>query len=135
MSTVLKGRAVYIELPNGVVLGTTSNTLTISPEFESFFTKDQPDEQYAFKSAPGTIDLNALVVVKESSEEGVTVEDVLDMAVTGQSVKVSVIGLGGTASKKRTCQARVTSFSEDTPADGNATFSATLSFPSLTVES
>lgn len=135
MSTTVKGRAVYIELPEGVVLGTTSNTLTISPEFESFFTKDQPDEQYAFKSAPGTIDLNALVVIKEASENGVTVEDILDMAIAGQSVKVTVVGIGGTASKKRSCQARITSFSEDTPADGNATFSATLSFPSLTVES
>lgn len=135
MSTIVKGRAVYIELPEGVVLGTTSNTLTISPEFESFFTKDQPDEQYAFKSAPGTIDLNALVVIKEASEDGVTVEDILDMATAGQSVKVTVVGIGGTASKKRSCQARITSFSEDTPADGNATFSATLSFPSLTKES
>lgn len=135
MSTIVKGRAVYIELPEGVVLGTTSNTLTISPEFESFFTKDQPDERYAFKNAPGTIDLNALVVIKEASENGVTVEDILDMAIAGQIVKVTVVGIGGTASKKRSCQARITSFSEDTPADGNATFSATLSFPSLTVES
>lgn len=135
MSTIVKGRAVYIELPEGVVLGTTSNTLTISPEFESFFTKDQPDEQYAFKNAPGTIDLNALVVIKEASENGVTVEDILDMAIAGQIVKVTVVGIGGAASKKRSCQARITSFSEDTPADGNATFSATLSFPSLTVES
>lgn len=134
MSTIVKGRAVYIELPEGVVLGTTSNTLTISPEFESFFTKDQPDEQYAFKSAPGTIDLNALVVIKEASEDGVTVDDILDMATVGQIVKVTIVGTGGTASKKRSCQARITSFSEDTPADGNATFSATLSFPSLTKE-
>lgn len=135
MSTVVKGRAVYIELPGGVVLGTTSNTLNISPEFESYFTKDHPDEQFSFKNAPGTIDINALVVVKDTSDEGVTVDDILDMAVAGQSVNVSVVGLGGDKSKTRTCLARITSFSEDTPADGNATFSATLSFSSLTKQS
>jgi hypothetical protein len=130
---IQKGRAIFIQLSEDVVLGATNHTLDISPEYEEYETKDVPGKQRSFKGFTGTASVEGLVVTTPDAS-GLGTDEVLMMATTGTPVELSVCGIPNLQDDQmtvRTAAAWITAFSVGAPVDGNATYNATFTFNEL----
>jgi hypothetical protein len=130
---IQKGRAIFIQLSEDVVLGATNHTLDISPEYEEYETKDVPGKQRSFKGFTGTASVEGLVVTTPDAS-GLGADEVLMMATTGTPVELSVCGIPNLQDDQmtvRTATAWITAFSVGAPVDGNATYNATFTFNEL----
>lgn len=130
---IQKGRAIFIQLSEDVVLGATNHTLDISPEYEEYETKDVAGKQRSFKGFTGTASVEGLVVTTPDAS-GLGADEVLMMATTGTPVELSVCGIPNLQDDQmtvRTARAWITAFGLGAPVDGNATYNATFTFNEL----
>lgn len=131
---IQKGRAIFIQLNEDVVLGATNHTLDISPEYEEYETKDVPGKQRSFKGFTGTASVEGLVVTTPDAS-GLGADEVLTMATTGAPVELTVAGVpnlqGDAQMTVKTATAWITAFSLGAPVDGNSTYNATFTFNEL----
>lgn len=127
-ATSVLGYNIVVRMLSGsdtkTFVGVTANSLEISPEMKESITKDDLGQKK--KTLIGnniTFSIEALSMLKETGDTLLLDRnDIIDLTLAGSEFDF-IYGPFASGSKVRKGKAKITSFSESSPADGDATIS------------